>query len=375
MITVWSGREAQALRAALRMSVYDFAVHAGVAPRSVAKWAARGASMRLRWDVQRKLDRVLAGAPADVHDRLRELLAQNETPQAPVPTRGAPVPDLIATLVNPPEPAPGFVPPALIHLERAVARLRMAYQACRYQEVLHELPDLTRLLLAAQASQRVNFPARVRKLAAEVYHVATDLLLKFDDVPVAMLAATRCAQEAQASGEPLTIAAAQRATARVLIRSGHPGDAALLAGRAATQLAARTSLDGPRPLSGYGALLLRGAMAYASGGDAAQTMVLLKEAAGMAQRLGSDGNFGWTAFGPTNVAQHRVSALLALGDPAEALAVAHAIDPGRIRLPERRAAYYVDTACALRELGRSPEAVARLRQAAAIAPEELALGS
>jgi hypothetical protein len=36
----------------------------------------------------------------------------------------------------------------------------------------------------------------------------------------------------------------------------------------------------------------------------------------LAWRLGTDCNIGWTWFGPTNVMIHRVSAAVALGEPA-----------------------------------------------------------
>ncbi|MGH3887499.1 MAG: hypothetical protein ACRDSZ_13185, partial [Pseudonocardiaceae bacterium] len=40
----------------------------------------------------------------------------------------------------------------------------------------------------------------------------------------------------------------------------------------------------------------------------------LAEAEESAHRLGQDANYLWTAFGPTNVAIHRVSAAMELGD-------------------------------------------------------------
>lgn len=157
---------------------------------------------------------------------------------------------------------------------------------------------------------------------------------------------------------------------RVLTRCGRPGQAAAVARDAAGRLASATSLDGPRPRSGYGALLLGGAVAHAAAGQRAEAMSLLGEATPIAAELGEDANYGWTAFAPANVALHRMSALLSLGDPGMALYVAKELDPQRIRLPERRAALHLETARACHTLGRRPEADAALRHASDISPAE-----
>ncbi|HEX6685686.1 MAG TPA: hypothetical protein VF062_23120, partial [Candidatus Limnocylindrales bacterium] len=318
----WSGREANALRAAMHLSIDDFARHAQVSPRSVARWAQRGAQIRLRWDVQRLLDRVLAEAGPPVHTRLDELLTPSP---AAAPEPDVPDPDLaelIDAMLDPAEPEGSTAAgPRLIHLEKAIAHTHMAVQSCQYGRAGGELPGLLRLLAAARTRADIPFPTRVGKLAADAYLVATDLLLKLDDVPMAMLAAQRCEREARASGQPLAIAAGERATVRVLTRCGRQRHAAELARRAAGRVAEATKLDGPRPLSAYGALLVRGAVAHAAAGQRAEAMTLLGEASAIAARLGSDANFGWTAFDPADVALHRMSALLSLDDPDTALSV------------------------------------------------------
>ncbi|MFQ3556146.1 hypothetical protein QZN11_04955 [Streptomyces gramineus] len=58
----WTGREASALRAALRMSTRAFAEHLGVALRTVAKWESLGAETKPRPDTQAILDTALARA-------------------------------------------------------------------------------------------------------------------------------------------------------------------------------------------------------------------------------------------------------------------------------------------------------------------------
>ncbi|MFH9662969.1 helix-turn-helix domain-containing protein [Streptomyces sp. NPDC017248] len=70
----WTGREAGALRAALRMSTRAFAEHLGVALRTVAKWESLGAATRPRPDTQAILDTALGRADCAAHARFEALL-------------------------------------------------------------------------------------------------------------------------------------------------------------------------------------------------------------------------------------------------------------------------------------------------------------
>lgn len=70
----WTGREASALRAALRMSMRAFAEHLGVALRTVAKWESLGAETRPRPDTQAILDTALARADVATHARFETVL-------------------------------------------------------------------------------------------------------------------------------------------------------------------------------------------------------------------------------------------------------------------------------------------------------------
>lgn len=70
----WTGREASALRAALRMSTRAFAEHLGVALRTVAKWESLGAETQPRPDTQAILDTALARADAATHARFEAVL-------------------------------------------------------------------------------------------------------------------------------------------------------------------------------------------------------------------------------------------------------------------------------------------------------------
>ena len=84
MITLelWTGREAHALREALRMSQREFAAHLGVAARTVAKWDSEGTNVTPRGEIQRILDTALARAEADAHNRFEHFLGRRIEPDA-----------------------------------------------------------------------------------------------------------------------------------------------------------------------------------------------------------------------------------------------------------------------------------------------------
>lgn len=77
----WTGRDATALRTALRLTTEAFAAEVEVAPRTVAAWAEKPGAVP-RHAVQRILDRLLGAASAQERARFGEL-ASTENPAAP----------------------------------------------------------------------------------------------------------------------------------------------------------------------------------------------------------------------------------------------------------------------------------------------------
>jgi hypothetical protein len=124
-------------------------------------------------------------------------------------------------------------------------------------------------------------------------------------------------------------------------------------------------------LSVYGALLLRGAIAAAIEENRPEAFRLLDEAEDAARRLGRDDNAYWTAFGPTNVAQHRVHVSMVLGDAGTAVDIGQGVDVGQIPIAERKATLFIDMATALNQWGKHDRAFHALRMAEEIAPEEV----
>jgi hypothetical protein len=123
-------------------------------------------------------------------------------------------------------------------------------------------------------------------------------------------------------------------------------------------------------LSTYGTLFLAGSMAAARSDDRSKTRAYLSEADDAARRLGVDGNHLWTAFGPTNVAIHRVNTAMELGDVQIALDHGPNLDTGLLPV-ERQVRHSLDVARAYNASGQREAAVATVLTAERVAPEQV----
>jgi transcriptional regulator with XRE-family HTH domain len=260
----------------------------------------------------------------------------------------------------------------LAGLSAAATDARRKYQACRYSELISQLPDLLARLQAASQALDGDARSRALALAADVYHVAAGLLLKLDDQGLAYLAADRSMQAAQASEEPVTVGASARIMTHALMNGGHFTAAVAAARSHAECLERDVPSHTPESLSVYGSLLLRGAIAAARNDQRSAAHELLDEADETARRLGTDANLRWTAFGPINARLHRVNIAVTLGDAGTAVDVARGTDLSGITVAERKATLLIDTARAYLQWGRHEKAYIALRTAEQVAPEEVA---
>ena len=80
VVTIWSGREARALRIGLRMTIEAFAEHLGVAVRTVAKWEAQGPKIVPTAGIQEVLDTALERATPAQQSRFQLLLQESSVP-------------------------------------------------------------------------------------------------------------------------------------------------------------------------------------------------------------------------------------------------------------------------------------------------------
>ncbi len=328
-VSVWSGLEADVLREAMQCGEAEFAKLAGVSERTVGIWKRRGGVVRLRWDIQQRLDRLLSTAKPLIQQRFETIRQQSPgrvmlTPRAPRVQIG------------------------LFRCWKAVGYLHIAYQAGRSRDAMAMVPHV---LGHTEVS-----PA----LASSAHHVASALCLQLGDLPAATIAAQRCHELAQASGVAVHIAASARSAVRVLMREGKNAKAMRLAIRAAD-----FGAEKPKERSVRGSLLLLGSVAAARCGNRAQAHALLQDAAAEAHYLGRDANFGWTSFGPSNVRLHQADVLTTLGEPSEALKTTVTLEN---LTAERQARYFMERARAWAALGDPTRALNARKQAQWVAP-------
>jgi tetratricopeptide (TPR) repeat protein len=199
------------------------------------------------------------------------------------------------------------------------------------------------------------------------------MLLKFETNDVAWLAADRAMHTALAVDDTLALARATRSVARAMTSTGQRTSAidALtgMADRMRPELADREH----ELLSIYGMLFLAASITAAGQEDGALARAMHQEAETAAGRLGPEHQTHQTIFGPTNVAVHRVAALVRLHEAGHALEYAETIDPARIAAlpPERKVNYLLDLTQAYTRTGQYQEAVRRLGDAERTAPEEV----
>ncbi|MGC9668086.1 hypothetical protein ACNTMW_16210 [Planosporangium sp. 12N6] len=103
---------------------------------------------------------------------------------------------------------------------------------------------------------------------------------------------------------------------------------------------------------------------------AASTRSFLAAADEAARRLGHDANHLWTAFGPTNVAIHRVAAATELGDVQVTIDLGPNLDMSALPM-ERRVRHALEATRAYSAWNRVDEALATVLDAERPAPEQV----
>jgi transcriptional regulator with XRE-family HTH domain len=266
------------------------------------------------------------------------------------------------------EPAGGVT---VASLATQAAETHAAYQAAKYEEVIVGLPEL---LTAADALHHTASSAERRDALvgyADAYGVAAKLLTKMGAGELALLAADRSATAAVDADELATRGLSAYHVVCALLREDRPEDAEHLAVTMADLTRQQASPDNPLMVSISGALWLIAAVISARRADRVEAWRRLAIAEDLAATLGEDANFGWTAFGPTNVAIHRVAVAAELGDPGEALRSSAGVDPASLPagLNSRKAQIHIHLAWAQAQRHRDAEAVLHLMEAEQIAPQ------
>ena len=266
-------------------------------------------------------------------------------------------------------------PPSLAQLERQVTYAWVAFPNARYPVLGQVIPPLLRSTQDAVMywSNLDDHGLQARTLLSQAYQVTASTLWKLKETDLAWLAAERGLTVAEQTGDSLLISDAARRVAHGLMNLGQRGESLELLFADINRLEPSLDTASAEYLSLYGMLFLLGSVVAAHDGKAAIAQDLLVEGAAIAARLGEDRNERYTAFGPTNVLLHHVSALIEAGDCGGAVEVAARIKPdGLATLPrERRANFLIDTARCSFQVGQHERAVVALLEADNMAADEV----
>jgi transcriptional regulator with XRE-family HTH domain len=266
--------------------------------------------------------------------------------------------------------APTGPPPELDALALGVSQVWDAYQDSRYGYMASRLPVLLAEAQSAGRAYTGEGRERAKSLLAMTHQAAAMILTKLGEVDLAWIAADRGLVAAQDSGNPLVIGSLFRSVTHSLLSNGRYPEAVQLTQDAAAYLQPGLANATPEYLSIYGTLFLAGSMAAARNEDRATTRMFLAEAEASARRLGGDANYLWTAFGPTNVAIHRVSTAVELGDLQIAVDFGPRVDVSALPI-ERRIRHQIEVARAYSAWNRREEALTILLDAERDAPEQI----
>jgi transcriptional regulator with XRE-family HTH domain len=252
-------------------------------------------------------------------------------------------------------------------LRNEVGRLFADYQFSRFENVAIGLPSV---LSMATSSARSADQAGFHGLLALSYQLAASIMAKVGETDLAWIAAERGIRSAEQAADPLVLGSLLRCTAYTLHAAGRFADGVRVTEHAANVLHPHLAARGEEMLSVYGTLFLTGAVAAARAQDRATASTFLREAQDCASRVGEDGNVLWTAFGPTNVALHRMTVAVELGDIQAALDLVDRIDASRLPA-ERRVRHAIESARAWAAAHKRDDALAALLAAEQFAPQQV----
>ncbi|WP_067665970.1 helix-turn-helix domain-containing protein [Nocardia miyunensis] len=261
------------------------------------------------------------------------------------------------------------IPASIPKLHGDITAARAKFDLGRYAEVANALPGLLTTAIATYAAgeRGDEITSRSAELA-RIYTLASQVTVKLGRDQLAWTAADRAMQIAHNSDDLLVQAAARRAWAIVLRRTGHADTAGHLIIDTATLLQPKLGA-GPQYLAVYGSLLSTAAYTAAVDGDRDTSTTLINESISAATRL--DHSARSLGFGTTAAGLYRISIARVLGDAGAAIELAQRIDPAAIASPERRARFWSDIARAFHQWDKPELCYRALLAAEKAAPDEV----
>lgn len=213
----------------------------------------------------------------------------------------------------------------------------------RYSQVGQYLPalilDSRNAVLAAHGKERKT----ALRETAKLYQLVRTWTKRVGEHELSWLAADRSISAALEADDPDLAAAGSWNLAMILSAKGHTDNAtAVVTSAIETLRPLMSEADEPR-MAVWGGLHLLAATEAARADREPEAAEYLGEATPIAARTGETNHFRM-AFGPTNVALHRMSTYVELGRVRDALAVSDSIEIASTIAVERRLTYYLDTA-------------------------------
>lgn len=260
-------------------------------------------------------------------------------------------------------------PPA--DLRRRMERAFVCSQTERWSEMAPLVPDMIADAWNLVHDAETEAAKReAHELQALVYRVTSGMLDRLGEPRLPWVAAERSMHAAEQTGDALLIGGGAWRLAVVLRHAGRLVESTDVPIAAADAI--RSELDSPRSYSVYGSLMLKGAVGAATLGDHSTAWDYFAEASRAADVIG-DRNDYWFAFGPTNIAIHRVWLALELGDPSRAIDQAAHVEHDRLprELAERRTSHLIAVAWAHYLRRQDRDAIDALKSARVSAPEQL----
>ncbi|MGH3468071.1 MAG: helix-turn-helix domain-containing protein [Thermocrispum sp.] len=347
-------------------------VLAGLVGRT-ADWLGKAENNRIELDRLSVIRRLADALDISVGDLIGYPTLLDWTPDSGTST----VPALRAALMDYRQltpilhvPGPDAEPPALDELAREVRAVFDAYQASRFGFAAGRAPLLLADALLAAHHYTGDDRARAHELLALSYQAAASVLTKLGESDLAWMAAERGLAAAQQADNTAITGSLFRSVAFALLSTGRHQPAMQLVESAADFLQPALTDDDAELHSVYGMLFLAGSMAASRSEDRARTSGYLREAEESAARVGGDSNYLWTAFGPTNVAIHRVNTAMELGDAQLAADIGPGVNTDGLPI-ERRVRHLLDVARAFNQTGRRADAIATVLDAERMAPEQV----
>jgi transcriptional regulator with XRE-family HTH domain len=238
------------------------------------------------------------------------------------------------------------------------------------------LDELGALAAAPAAPAAPDAPAadgpgdtRIWRAMAQAYRGAHHVAWRLGYRDLAVLALDRMGRAVERTGDPLLEALHQYERGHEHLRAGQHHRGHTLLGRA--ERIARAAPPGPGRAALFGTGYLAASVHAARDGDGEAAEDYLGAAQALADEVGEIGSTFWLGFGPTNLALHRVSVLVAQERYAEAVAQAGQVEVPSGGHPTRLAHHHMDLGRAHAALRDHDRALRCLAEARRVAPEQV----